>query len=152
MTGVWNPFGWNWLREKFDHFRQPTANANPIFLTRRGATRIPKNIAEIESLFTQNGFDIIDCGKHTVREQIHLASAAPAIAGLHGAAMTNLLWAQPGTPVLEIFQCDYLNGCYEQIAFQGGLDYTAIVLEEQPQMTNILNWLNVHHISSTAYP
>lgn len=60
-----------------------------------------------------------------VREQISVTSAAPAIAGFHGAAMTNLLWANPGTPVLEIFSPEYLNACYEQIAFHHCMAYDA---------------------------
>jgi hypothetical protein len=141
MTGVWNPIGFDWLREKFARFRQPTANGRPIFLTRRGETRIPANISAIEALFSENGFEIIDCGKHTVKEQIRLASAAPAIAGLHGAAMTNILWAQTNTPVLEIFQPEYLNACYEQIALQGELAYNFHTVDASSGEAEILHWI-----------
>lgn len=142
MTGVWNPMGCEWLREKFACFRQTTGNGRPIFLTRRGATRIPPNLGEIEAIFSQNGFEIIDCGKHTVKEQIRLASSAPAIAGLHGAAMTNILWAQPNTPVLEIFQPEYLNACYEQIAFQGKLDYQFLIIDPSSDKNKLRHWIS----------
>lgn len=141
MTGVWNPVGFDWLRKKFARFREPTANGRPIFLTRRGATRIPSNLSAIEAMFAENGFEIIDCGKLTVKEQIRLASAAPAIAGLHGAAMTNILWAHPNTPVLEIFQSEYLNACYEQIAFQGKLAYRFLITDSSSSKTKILHWI-----------
>jgi hypothetical protein len=130
MTGSWNPLGYEWLREKFSKFRHSCANGSPIFLTRRGSKRIPKNLNEIESLFEKNGFQIINCGDLTVKEQIELASTAPAIAGVHGAAMTNILWANSGIPILEIFQPNYLNGCYEQIANQGKLPYNFIILKD----------------------
>ena len=124
MTGVWNPLGCDWLRKGFHHCYNDERTGNPLFLTRRGSERVPDNIRQIEDFFSQKGFDVIECGDYSVREQIALASSAPAIAGLHGAAMTNLLWARPGTKVLELFGKEYPHACYEQIAFQGRLQYS----------------------------
>ena len=139
--GAWNPLGYRWLREKFSpHFAEP-GSGKPVFLTRRGASRRPRNLAAIESLFVSKGFRIIDCGSLSVHQQIRALSGAPAVAGLHGAAMTNLLWAKPGVPVLEIFHPGFLNGCYEQIAFHGQLDYSHHVLEGQHPMRAIEEWL-----------
>jgi hypothetical protein len=141
MTGVWNPLGFDWLRERFRPFLKASSSGPPIFLTRRAKTRVPAELAEIERTFETKGFRIIDCGTLGFREQLEMASAAPAIAGIHGAAMTNILWSHPGTPVLEIFQPAWLNGCYEQIAFQGKLDYTAHVLEGESPLRQIEDWL-----------
>jgi capsular polysaccharide biosynthesis protein len=143
MTGVWNPVGFDWLREKFADYQSPRADGTPIFLTRRGITRIPNNLSEIEGHFSSNGYRIIDCGMHSVKEQIRLASSAPAIAGLHGAAMTNVLWARPRTPVLELFTCGHLNACYEQISFQGELNYKGCILDGQNDLYNIARWCKV---------
>ena len=142
MTGTWNPLGYDWLRAQFGKFMKPQSSAKPIFMTRRGVSRAPKNIDKIEALFRSRGFRIIDCGKHTVREQIELASSATTIAGLHGAAMTNILWANSGTPVLEIFQPEYLNACFEQIANHCKLDYHYLILEEDHSLSDIQDWLN----------
>ena len=141
MTGAWNPLGWEWLRERFAPYFRASSSGRPIFLTRRAAKRVPEGMERIEALFLSAGFDIMDCGKLGFREQIEAASAAPAIAGIHGAAMTNILWAHPGTPVLELFQPAYLNACYEQIAFQGQLDYSAHVLEGERPLRAIEDWL-----------
>lgn len=127
MTGVWNPDGYQWLRKSFSHHCSPPRSGPPIFLTRRGQARVPANLDEIEHTLTGFGFEIIDCGAITVKRQIELISGASAIAGLHGAAMTNLLWATPDTPVIEIFETGYLNGCYEQIAFHGKLNYSHVL-------------------------
>lgn len=129
LTGNHNPLGYEWLRSKFAIFIDPVPNGRPIFLTRRGAARSPSNLLEIERIFESKGFDIIDCGSIGIKEQMRLSSSAPAIAGLHGAAMTNIIWAIEGIPVLEIFEKSYLNGCYEQIAFERNLYYTAIIRE-----------------------
>jgi len=141
MTGCWNPLGLDWLRNRFQSCFKPAGTGVPLFLTRRATTRVPKELDRIESLFEQAGFRIVDGGRLGLREQIELASAAPAIAGIHGAAMTNILWARPGTPVLEIFQPAYLNACYEQIAFQGGLRYSALVLDAADPSEKIERWL-----------
>lgn len=140
MTGVWNPLGFDWLRESFRKFFRPSASGPPVFLTRRGGTRVPGDLPEIEGIFESAGFEIVDCGQLGVRQQIELASGAKAVAGLHGAAMTNLLWSAPGTPVLELFLPSYLNACYEQIAFQGGLDYRFTILETATSLDSIRRW------------
>ena len=141
MTGVWNPLGFDWLRERFAPYFRTTGSGRPVFLTRRAATRVPAELKRIETLFSDAGFDIVDCGGLGFQEQIDLASGASAIAGIHGAAMTNILWSRPGTRVLEIFQPEYLHACYEQIAFQGGLDYSACVLEGENPIRWIEHWL-----------
>ncbi len=140
MTGVWNPLGFDWLRESFRKYFRAAGSGPPVFLTRRGATRLPENLSAIEGAFSRFGFEIVDCGKLTVLRQIQLVSAAPAVAGLHGAAMTNILWSPAGTPVLEIFEPDYLNACYEQIAFQGGLDYRYHILAGELSLQLLREW------------
>jgi Glycosyltransferase 61 len=146
MTGVWNPLGFDWLRQRFSSFFSPSATVGPVFLTRRGTNRIPAEIEQLENEFKRAGFHIIDPGKLCVRQQIELLSGATAIAGIHGASLTNLLWARPGTPVLEIFGSSYLNGCYEQISLQGKLDYASIVLGEPNFQQAIGHWIdNVKH-------
>jgi hypothetical protein len=140
MTGVWNPIGYQWLRKNFSAYFKKSSSSPAVFLTRRGISRVPKNLAEIESIFVFHGFEIIDCGVITVKEQIEKISSAPAVAGLHGAAMTNLLWALPKTPVLELFDPAYLNACYEQIAFHGHLHYTFEILKPTSGLTKISEW------------
>lgn len=141
MTGVWNPAGFDWLRKSFAAHFAPVKSGSPVFLTRRGGTRIPDQVDAIEALFKSYDFEIVDCAKLTVKEQIRTLSAAPAIAGFHGAAMTNLLWSPPGTPVLELFQAEYLNGCYEQVAFQGGLEYSYHIMANGDPFAIIKTWI-----------
>ncbi len=140
MTGVWNPLGFDWLRESFRKYYLPAASGPPVFLTRRGASRVPEKLSEIEEIFRRSGFDVVDCGELSVLRQIELVSAAPAVAGLHGAAMTNILWSPAGTPILEIFEPEYLNACYEQIAFQGGLEYQHHVLSGELSLPVLRAW------------
>jgi hypothetical protein len=140
MTGAWNPYGFNFLREKFAPFCQRSTTGQAIFLTRRHSFRMPSCLPEIEDTFTKNGFMIVDCATLSVKEQMRIASSAPAIAGLHGAAMTNLLWAQPRIPVLEIFSPDWLNGVYEQIAMHFNLNYCPHIIDKINTIPYLNNW------------
>ncbi len=150
MTGTWNPLGFDWLRKKFSSFLQPAGDGQPVFLTRRKSTRVPENIEAIEDKFRLHGFRIVDCGSLTLKDQMAVTSSAPAIAGLHGAAMTNLLWSRPGTPVLELFQSSYLNACYEQIAFQGRLDYEYAILDDPDSADTVARWIAGCKVSHSA--
>lgn len=140
MTGVSNPFGYRWLRGQFSPYFSEPNSAPPIFFTRRSGSRVPSDLVNIESIFTSFGFSIIDCATISVKRQIEYASSAIAIAGLHGAAMSNLLWATVGIPVVELFNPNYLNGCYEQIALQGGLDYSYLIMSESSFVKNLTIW------------
>jgi hypothetical protein len=143
MTGAWNPVGCDWLRQAFSDYRGPSRSGPPVFFTRRGVSRVPAESKEIESMFQEYGFEVVECAELTVREQIKRSSEASAIAGFHGAAMSNLVWAHPGTPVLEIFTPAYLNGCYEQIAFQGNLDYTYFIAQGGDILSKAAAWLEL---------
>lgn len=140
MSGVWNPLGFDWLRERFTPFFAPPRSGPPVFLTRRGNSRIPEQLSQIEQTFEAKGFAVTDCAQMSVKEQIKAVSGAPAIAGIHGAAMTNILWAPSGTPVLEIYESRYLNACYEQIAYQGSLDYHPVIIGKEGANELIEDW------------
>lgn len=142
MTGVWNPEGFNWLRQAFSGCYAETGSRGPVFLTRRGTTRIPEDLEALEDIFRQAGFEIVNPGILSVREQIALTSGATAIAGIHGASLTNLLWARSGTPVLELFGPGYLNGCYEQISWQSQLKYSPVMLGQSDARKSIRQWLD----------
>ena len=146
MTGAWNPCGFTWLRERFAPCLQLGATGKAVFLTRRHATRMPNHLDKIENCFSRNGFIIVDCAALSVREQIRITNSAPAIAGIHGAAMTNLLWARPNTPVLEIFSPNWLNAAYEQIARHGGLYYSTHILDQDKDIPFFDGWC--HNVGS----
>ena len=141
MTGAHNPIGYDWLRKTFKSHMGEEGSGSPVFFTRRSGTRVPPLLERLETFFSSAGFEIVDCGELPVREQISVTSSASAIAGIHGAAMTNLLWAAPGTRVIELFQPDFLNACYEQIAFQGRLEYSWRIMNETFHEAALENWL-----------
>lgn len=51
-----------------------------------------------------------------MKEQIRIFSRAETICGLHGSALTNILWAPPGCRVLELCADNFILGSFEWLA------------------------------------
>lgn len=68
-----------------------------LYIKRTSSYRKLLNEAEIESQMLAKGFEIVEPGSLTVDEQIAMFSQARIIVGPSGAAMTNMLWCEPGT-------------------------------------------------------
>jgi capsular polysaccharide biosynthesis protein len=105
-----------WLRDRLP----PVDIANKprrIYVTRgdRPNTRRLESEAELWPRLEQQGFTRIDPGSMSVRDQIDHFAAAEAIIGVHGAALTNLVFARPGVRVLELFAPAYLKHCFWSI-------------------------------------
>ena len=87
--------------------RQPISPARPVpakvWVSRSHAVhRRLLAGAEIEAALASRGWTCVRLETLTLREQIALLSNARALAGVHGAGLTNLLFTPPGTPLLEI--------------------------------------------------
>ena len=130
MTGCWNPYAAEFLRRKF----LPWADADfdpprRFFIRRVGKSRGLANEAEVIAFFERRGWSIVDPEGMSLPRQIQLFARAEAICGLHGAGLTNLLWCEPGCRVVELCARNYLNGCYEGMAVERGLDYRHLICE-----------------------
>ncbi|MCW2496263.1 MAG: hypothetical protein JWQ77_2187 [Jatrophihabitans sp.] len=76
-----------------------------LYLTRGGTAnnRQVTNEAEVVEFLAAKGFRSVDPGKLTVAEQIEAFASATCIVGAHGAAFGNLVFASPGSTVIELF-------------------------------------------------
>ncbi|MEP5672190.1 MAG: glycosyltransferase family 61 protein [Luteolibacter sp.] len=126
LSGCPDPIGVDWLRRKFLTGPQPLG-CRKIYIERTAPTRNVGNAQELRELFHERGWEIIDPGSLTLDEQISTFREAKAIAGAHGAAMTNLLWAPAGTEVLEFMPERRRNGCYAGIAIIAGQNHQTLV-------------------------
>jgi len=95
--------GTQWLRRQLTHCMDASPPGEYLFISRRDA-RVRRLVNEpaIEAELAPLGFTTIVPGEMSVREQICRFSRAKVIVGAHGAAFGNLVFAQPGTRVLEI--------------------------------------------------
>ena len=95
-----------------------------IYVKRGNATRRRViNEAEVIDLLEQYGFQAVEMDNKTVKEQAETFANAEAIVAPHGAALTNLLFAQSNTKVIEIFPDGFINNCFYVLANYGNLNY-----------------------------
>jgi capsular polysaccharide biosynthesis protein len=96
-----------------------------LFLRRRGR-RAPVDAEGLERRLAAWGFEAVDPADfERLRERL---AGAASIVGVHGAGMTNLVWARPGARVLEIVPDTHTRPFYRGLAAAAGLDYGALVL------------------------
>lgn len=106
-----------------------------LYLTRghQRQTRRIVNEEEVLALVEHHGFECIDPGAMTVEAQIRAFRDAEVVIGVHGAGMANLVFASPGTRVVELFSPDYVNVCYWALTQAlEGVEYRYLVGEGRP--------------------
>jgi capsular polysaccharide biosynthesis protein len=91
----------------------------------RGDVKRRKVINEsqvIEHLSAYN-FIPVRMDDKTLLEQVQIFSQAEMIVAPHGAALSNLLFIQPETKVIELIPCGYVNNCFYALSNYAGADY-----------------------------
>jgi capsular polysaccharide biosynthesis protein len=96
--------------------------------------RIPEEGRIIDWLKTQ-GFEIIDCGEMSVKDQAAAFAHAELIVAPHGGALTNLIFCRPGTKVVELLSSNYPNPCYRNLCGVAKLPYIGIIGNSQKSET-----------------
>ena len=112
------------LEKKF--FVQNTGKNFPkkIFISRQKAMR--RNIVnenEIIKALKKKGYAQVFLEDYSVQEQASMFFQAKAIIGMHGSGLTNLVFCQPKTKVLEIDPADGHRGPFKGLAIQKDLCY-----------------------------
>lgn len=93
------------------------AQKKRIYVTRGNVKRRKVlNEDQVIQLLEQYGFETVSMDGKSLQEQISLFANAEAIVAPHGAALTNLLFIQPGTKVIELFPYGYVNNCFYALA------------------------------------
>lgn len=91
-----------------------------------GVSRRIANEDEVLSLLQKYGFTRIFPGQMSVQQQADIFASATHIVGPHGANMTSVIFAAPGTHVMEIFHPLYSNAAFTRLAPVLGLHYAAM--------------------------
>jgi capsular polysaccharide biosynthesis protein len=130
ISGWFDPYAVQFLRRSF-RGRRDTAYASPrrFFVHRSGAARGISNEDEVLNFFRARSWAIIDTEALSTAQQIQLFAQAEQICALHGAALTNLLWCEPGCRVLELVSMTFMNGVYEGIAEAVRANYEFLLCE-----------------------
>lgn len=96
-----------------------------LYISREGATfRKVLNEGQVQEVVKHFGYEVIRFEDMTLREQMELMASARAVVSIHGAGLTNILFMQAGSNVLE-FRRDriYHNQCYWHLADALKLNY-----------------------------
>jgi capsular polysaccharide biosynthesis protein len=92
------------LREIFRNFAQPeTKKQRKIYISRQNARqRRFVNESELLPSILKCGFEPVFAENLTFKKQVKLFAEANCILGIHGAGLTNMLFAKSGAQILEI--------------------------------------------------
>jgi capsular polysaccharide biosynthesis protein len=128
-----NPPRWvcDFLRESFlNKLPERRAAQRKIYISRRkeGTRNIVDEGSLLEVLLRQ-GFEIVYPEEMSFLEQVSLFANARVIVSPHGAGLSNIVFCQEGTRVLEFFSPHYVNVCYWALANQLKLQYHYVLGE-----------------------
>jgi len=112
-----------------NHFLNDLGHSNKyknskVYISRIKSTRSPKFEKALVDRLKEKGWSIIEPGSLSLFEQVEIFASAKVIAGIHGAGLTGVVWANPGTKVIEL--CNELwkyPPIYSRISSMLGLDY-----------------------------
>jgi len=114
------------LREFFRKFFEPGLCDRRLYLSRMGRGRSPANENELQSRMEKMGFEVFDGSDMSLRSQVALFSRASRVIGLHGAALSNIVWTPEGVDVCEIFSSGYMPSCYSALTAMRRGRYTPV--------------------------
>lgn len=86
----------------------PDKAARRLFVSRAKARRSVSSEPSIIALLAPLGFKAVCLEDYSVPEQAALFRYAEVVVAFHGAGLTNLIFARPGTIVFEIFSPDFI--------------------------------------------
>lgn len=118
--------GWavEFLRKQFLPHAKPVTGGDRIYISRqRSKYRKFINEAEVNALLSSLGFREVFLEELPFLDQLSLFASASVVVAGHGAGLTNLVFAKPGTKVVEIFSPNYVNPCFWAVADILNLDY-----------------------------
>jgi capsular polysaccharide biosynthesis protein len=112
-----------------------------IYVDRRGgANRRMVNEDALVDALAGLGFVPVRLEALDLADQIGLFAHAHCIVAPHGAGLANLVFARPGTAVVEIHVDAWVNWCFRRLAAVCGLDYDCALGRVLPGSESV--WIN----------
>jgi hypothetical protein len=110
----------------------PVTSQRRIFITRRKTgTRTLANEAQVEFLLRAAGFETHAMEDYPLATQARLIHEAEMVVATHGAGLANLLFARPGTRVIEMVPTGRFNAaCYPKRSRIFGLNHQQVVAQQ----------------------
>ncbi|MBN1438428.1 MAG: glycosyltransferase family 61 protein [Anaerolineales bacterium] len=127
-SGMVRPWAANWLRRKIG-LPKPAAGKRRIYLRRaKAGFRQVANELELIPILKSFKFEVQDPQGMPLADQMKLFSNAESVVSIHGAGLSNLLFAPAGARVVEFMSPHpaYTNTCYYSLCSAIGHRYAVI--------------------------
>jgi capsular polysaccharide biosynthesis protein len=111
----------------------PRTGRRRLYIPRRNVRmRRVVNEAAVEEALTALGFEVFDNAAHSVRDQAAAFRDAEIVVAPHGAGLSNIVFCDAGTPVIEIVPEGYDQGVtsYRSLSDLFGLRYAQLFARE----------------------
>lgn len=114
----------NFLKEMFSGITIGASAHRKIYISRKkSGKRLLEDEDKVIKMLLGVGFEILYCEELSVAAQARLFAEAKCVIGPHGSAFANLVFCQPGTHVIDIFNRSQINPCFWVISELCNLNY-----------------------------
>jgi hypothetical protein len=138
-----NEFGIPWvatfLNELFLPDPPPT-HARRLYIRRGTANRAVLNEDDVLALLEPAGFEAVTMDGRSVTDQATMFASSEVVVASHGAALANLVFARPGTAVVELMGTNTASKLYALLAWRRALRYHLIMGTEPAPTERWWTW------------
>ena len=131
--GVITPHLAPWLRHFKGSLELKDLKPHRKIVVLRPGAKTRKIINSDELLLALKGWETVELESMTIKEQMKTFAEASHIVAAHGAGLTNLLWCNPGTKVVEIQDPKMIHKkVYPVLSHHLGLDHKLYLADTVP--------------------
>ncbi|NEQ39466.1 MAG: DUF563 domain-containing protein, partial [Okeania sp. SIO3I5] len=134
-------WGCNFLRSLFlkpENIEKLASKQERIYVSRKLTPyRRIVNEEEVVNLLAKLGFITVTLESISVAEQASLMAGAKVIISPHGAGLTNLVFCNPRTKIIEIFSPKFINSIFWQLSNICGLSHYHLICEDYEDNSSV---------------
>jgi capsular polysaccharide biosynthesis protein len=125
----------DYLRRLFLPAAQMVTKKRRLYVARDDAVRRRiVNREAVEAVLAEHDFEKITLEGKSFFEQMNLFRSAEAVVSPHGAGLTNLVFCDPGTKIIELFAPRFFFHTYWSLSCQAKLEYAYLVGEDRSEL------------------
>lgn len=140
VTPICTSFTWD--KGVFDFFRDLAGErGNPflkLYISRRLRGRGPRNERDLEDALQAKGFTVVFPETLSVRDQANFFSNAKIVIAPHGAGITNIAFCKSGTPLIEMFNHNFVARNYYLRSRHNAMPYLPILIDDEVDVDGVL--------------
>lgn len=117
-----------WLKEKFLLHKSHKNLPKKFYIDRSDSKSNLKNFryiineVELKSFLKNKGFEFVKLSELSFCEELKIFSNAETVVGLQGAGLTNLIWSNNKTKIIEL-RSNLANNLYENLAYDNKINF-----------------------------